>query len=115
MKKMGVRGSPTGERIFEDCIVPAENVLGVENTKILEACSFGIEDSYRGETLKAFVVTKPGESLTKEEVVQYCKEKFAPYKVPRQIVFVEELPKSNVGKILRREAREMYKKMAEEK
>ena len=82
-----------------------------DHPKILEACSFGIEDSYRGETVKAFVVTKPGESLTKEEVVKYCKEVLAPYKVPREIVFVDELPKSNVGKILRREVREMYKNM----
>ena len=82
-----------------------------DHPKILEACSFGIEDSYRGETVKAFVVTKSGESLTEEEVVKYCKEVLAPYKVPREIVFVDELPKSNVGKILRREVREMYKNM----
>ncbi len=82
-----------------------------DHPKILEACSFGIEDSYRGETVKAFVVTKSGESLTEEEVVKYCKEVLAPYKVPREIVFVDELPKSNVGKILRREVREVYKNM----
>ncbi len=90
--------------------IEIDNAL-FDHPKILEACSFGIEDSYRGETVKAFVVTKPGESLTKEEVVKYCKEVLAPYKVPREIVFVDELPKSNVGKILRREVREMYKNM----
>ncbi|MBW2595716.1 MAG: long-chain fatty acid--CoA ligase [Deltaproteobacteria bacterium] len=108
MKDMIIAG---GYNIYP---IEIDNVL-FDHPKILEACSFGVEDSYRGETLKAFVVTKSGESLTKEEVVQYCKEKLAPYKVPREIVFVEELPKSNVGKILRREAKEMYKKMAEEK
>ena len=90
--------------------IEIDNAL-FDHPKILEACSFGIEDSYRGETVKAFVVTKSGESLTEEEVVKYCKEVLAPYKVPREIVFVDELPKSNVGKILRREVREMYKNM----
>ena len=90
--------------------IEIDNAL-FDHPKILEACSFGIEDSYRGETVKAFVVTKSGESLTEEEVVKYCKEVLAPYKVPREIVFVDELPKSNVGKILRREVREVYKNM----
>jgi long-chain acyl-CoA synthetase len=94
--------------------VEIDNIL-FDHPKILEACSFGVKDEYRGETLKAFVVTKPGETLTADEVVKYCKEKLAPYKVPREIIFVDQLPKSAVGKILRREAREMYTKMAGEK
>jgi long-chain acyl-CoA synthetase len=110
------------DRIKDMIIAAGYNIYPIEidnalfdHPKILEACSFGVEDSYRGETLKAFVVKKPGESLSKEEVVKYCKEVLASYKVPREIVFVDELPKSNVGKILRREAREMYKKMNLEK
>ena len=54
-------------------------------------------------TTKAFVVTRPGESLTLDEVIQYCKEHLAIYKVPKHIEFMEVLPKSAVGKILRRE------------
>jgi long-chain acyl-CoA synthetase len=94
--------------------VEIDNIL-FDHPKILEACSFGVKDEYRGETMKAFVVAKPGETLTADEVVKYCKEKLAPYKVPREIIFVDQLPKSAVGKILRREAREMYTKMAGEK
>ena len=74
-----------------------------DHPKILEACAVGIPDKYRGETVKAFVVTKPGEDLTRDEVIHYCKEHLAVYKVPKHIEFMEALPKSAVGKILRRE------------
>lgn len=82
-----------------------EEVL-FDHPKILEACAIGIPDEYRGETVKAFVVPKPDANLKPEEVLQYCKERLAPYKVPKQIEFMETLPKSAVGKILRRELRE---------
>ena len=78
----------------------------LEHPKILEACTIGIPDEYRGETVKAFVVRKHGESLEAEEVILFCKERLAAYKVPKQIKFLEELPKSAVGKVLRRELRE---------
>lgn len=78
-----------------------------EHPKILEACAIGIPDSYRGETVKAFVVLKPGETMTAEEVIEYCKEKLAKYKVPTAIEFIDSLPKSGVGKILRKELRAM--------
>jgi long-chain acyl-CoA synthetase len=80
-----------------------------QHPKILEACVIGVPDEYRGEKVKAFVVVKPGETLTEEEVIQYCKDKLAAYKVPRSIDFLDELPKSAVGKILRRELREIEK------
>lgn len=70
---------------------------------ILEACCVGIPDAYRGETVKAFIVLKPGEMLTADAVTTFCRERLAAYKVPKQIEFVAELPKSAVGKILRRE------------
>jgi long-chain acyl-CoA synthetase len=78
-----------------------------EHPKILEACAVGIPDPYRGETIKAFVVLKPGQTLTEEEVIQYCGEKLAKYKVPKIVEFLESLPKSGVGKILRKELRAM--------
>jgi len=81
-----------------------EVLLG--HPKILEACAIGIPDEYRGETVKAFLVRRPGESLEAEEVIQFCKERLAAYKVPKSIEFLEELPKSAVGKVLRRELRE---------
>ncbi len=78
-----------------------------EHPKILEACAVGIPDPYRGETIKAFVVLKPGETLTQEEVIKYCAEKLAKYKVPKMVEFMSSLPKSGVGKILRKELRAM--------
>jgi long-chain acyl-CoA synthetase len=78
-----------------------------EHPKILEACAIGVPDSYRGETVKAFVVLKPGETMTAEEVMDYCKEKLAKYKVPTMVEFIDTLPKSGVGKILRKELRAM--------
>ena len=86
--------------------VEIDNVL-IEHPKILEACAIGIPDEYRGETVKAFIVVKDGETLTEEEIISYCKEKLAVYKVPKIIEFMDELPKSAVGKVLRRELREM--------
>jgi len=78
-----------------------------EHPKILEACAVGIPDPYRGETIKAFVVLKPGQTMTEEEVIKYCGEKLAKYKVPRIVEFIGSLPKSMVGKILRKELRAM--------
>jgi long-chain acyl-CoA synthetase len=75
--------------------------------KILEACTIGIPHEYRGETVKAFIVVKEGEKLTEEEVMAYCKENLAAYKVPKIIEFAAELPKSAVGKILRRKLKDM--------
>ena len=63
-------------------------------------------DDYRGETVKAFVVGKPGASLSEDEVIAYCRTKLAAYKVPKSIEFIAELPKSAVGKLLRKELRE---------
>ncbi|MDI6832102.1 MAG: long-chain fatty acid--CoA ligase [Actinomycetota bacterium] len=85
--------------------VEIDNVL-FDHPKILEACAVGVPDPYRGETVKAFIVVKEGESLSEEEVIAYCKENLAPYKVPTRVEFVDELPKSVVGKILRRELRD---------
>jgi len=81
-----------------------------EHPKILEACTIGVPDRYRGETVKSFVVAKPGESLTEQEIVTYCQDRLAAYKVPKKIEFLESLPKSAIGKILRREIKEMDRK-----
>jgi long-chain acyl-CoA synthetase len=76
-----------------------------EHPKIADAVSIGVPDAYRGETVKVFVVVKPEETLTEEEVIAHCKEKLAAYKVPRIVEFRQELPKSMVGKVLRKELR----------
>ncbi|MDW8226808.1 MAG: long-chain fatty acid--CoA ligase, partial [Anaerolineales bacterium] len=71
--------------------------------KVLEVAVAGIPDDYRGETVKAWIVLRPGETLTAEEVQAWCRERLAPFKVPTHIEFREQLPKSTVGKILKRE------------
>jgi Acyl-CoA synthetases (AMP-forming)/AMP-acid ligases II len=74
--------------------------------KIEEAVSVGIPHDARGEIVKAYVVIRQGESLTRNEVMAYCREKLAGYKVPRKVEFRTELPKTMVGKVLRRALRE---------
>ncbi|HKZ44705.1 MAG TPA: long-chain fatty acid--CoA ligase [Anaerolineales bacterium] len=73
------------------------------NPKIVEAGVAGIPDPYRGETVKAWIVLKPGETMTLDEVKAWCKERLAAFKVPTHVEFRNELPKTTVGKILRRE------------
>ena len=77
----------------------------MEHPKVLEAVSVGLTDPLRGEVLKAFIVPKPNEHLSKTEIVSWCRAKLASYKVPRQVEFRTELPKTIVGKILRRHLR----------
>ncbi|MBF8255522.1 MAG: lcfA [Anaerolineales bacterium] len=74
-----------------------------KNPKVLDVGVAGIPDAYRGETVKAWVVVRPGETLTEEDVRAWCKERMAVFKVPTQVEFRAELPKTTVGKILRRE------------
>jgi long-chain acyl-CoA synthetase len=78
-----------------------EEVL-YEHEGVSEAVAIGVEDEYRGETVKAFVVRMPGNEVTEEEILVFCKERLAPYKTPKIVEFRDELPKSTVGKLLRR-------------
>jgi len=73
-----------------------------QHPKVLDAVSVGVPDPYRGETVKAFIVLKPGESATEEEIIEFCRKKLAAYKVPKMVEFRESLPKSAVGKVLRK-------------
>jgi long-chain acyl-CoA synthetase len=76
-----------------------------EHPKILEACSIGIPHPKRGEAVKAFVILKEGQEMTQSQVIDYCGTKLAKYKLPVEVEFRQELPKSNVGKILRKDLR----------
>jgi len=95
-------------------IYPAEveQVLYM-HPKIKECAVIGVPDPYRGENVKAFIVPKEGEQLTEEEVIEFAKQHLAKYKVPRIVEFREELPKSPVGKILRRVLRDEERKKAQ--
>ena len=81
----------------------------MDHPKVLEVGVGGIPDPQRGETVKAWVVVKPGETLTEAELKAFCKEHLAPYKVPTHYEFRTELPKTTVGKILRRELVRQHK------
>ncbi|MFN3308257.1 MAG: long-chain-fatty-acid--CoA ligase [Anaerolineales bacterium] len=84
----------------------------ISHPKVLEVGVAGVPDPYRGETVKAWIVPKAGETLTEQEILDWCKERLAKYKIPTQIEFRSELPKTTVGKILRRElVREHKEKM----
>ena len=75
--------------------------------KVLQACSFGIPDAKRGESLKLALVLKPGEELTAEEARAFCKESLSGYKVPTEVVFLDALPVTAVGKPDRKKLRQM--------
>jgi long-chain acyl-CoA synthetase len=81
----------------------------MEHPKVLEAGAAGIPDPYRGETVKAWVVLKLGETLTEKEIKEWCKKSLAKFKVPSEVEFRTELPKTLVGKILRRELVRQHK------
>jgi long-chain acyl-CoA synthetase len=88
-------------------IYPADvEAVLFEHPKIKEAAVIGVPDERRGETVKAFVVLKEGETATAEEIIAFCRERMAAYRAPRIIEFRDDLPKSMIGKVLRRELRE---------
>jgi long-chain acyl-CoA synthetase len=82
-----------------------EDVL-LEHPAVSEAAVVGVADSYRGEAPKAFVVLRAGKTVATDELNAFCRERLAPYKVPRLFRLVESMPKTASGKVLRRELRE---------
>jgi len=77
--------------------------------KVMDVGVAGVPDPYRGETVKAWVVVKPGQTATEEEIKEFCKKEMAPFKVPTHVEFRNELPKTTVGKVLRRELVRQHK------
>ena len=73
---------------------------------VREAAVVGVPDAYRGETVKAYVSLRPGEDVEADELIAFCREHMAAYKYPRQIEFVDELPRTASGKVLRRVLRD---------
>jgi long-chain acyl-CoA synthetase len=95
-------------------IYPKEiDELLMTHPRVLEVCTIGVPDAYRGENVKTYIVVKPGQTLTEDEVKAFCRDSLAAYKVPKLVAFIDALPKSAVGKILRKELRQMeMEKMA---
>ena len=91
-----------GMKVFPDEV---DEVL-MAHPKILEAATIGVPHEKVGETVKSFVVVQPGETLSEDDVVAYAKQQLTDYKVPRFVEFMDELPKSTVLKVLRRELRD---------
>ncbi|MCR5865781.1 long-chain-fatty-acid--CoA ligase [Aquincola sp. J276] len=81
-----------------------EQVVGLHNA-VLECAAVGVPDDKSGEAVKLFVVRKDGVAVDEEDLMRYCRDNFTGYKRPKYIEFRDELPKTNVGKILRRELR----------
>jgi len=90
-----------------------EEVL-FEHPKVADAAVAGIPDPKRGETVKAYIVLKEGETATEEEIKEFCRERMSKYKVPTQVECRDELPKTMVGKVLRRVLIEEEKSKAEQ-
>lgn len=85
-----------------------------EHPAVQEAVVVGVPDAYRGETVKAVIVLKEGQTVTEEEMIEYCRQNLAAYKAPKIVEFRKELPKTAVGKILRRTIKEQEMKKHEQ-
>ena len=114
------RFDESGHRLFVDgrddemIVSGGENVfpreiedLLAEHGEIEEVAVVGVDDEKFGQRLKAFVVARNGAKLTEEAVKAYVKENLARYKVPREVVFLKELPRNATGKVLKRELKEL--------
>ena len=75
--------------------------------KIKEACTIGVPDEQSGETVKAYVVLHDGQTLTENEVREFCREQLAPYKCPEFVEFTDDIPKTSIGKMDRKALREL--------
>ena len=80
--------------------------VATQHPGVLEAACIGVPDEKSGESVKLFLVPKPGALLESEDLIAHCRENLTAYKIPRHVEFRDELPKTNVGKILRRALRE---------
>jgi acyl-CoA synthetase (AMP-forming)/AMP-acid ligase II len=87
--------------------VEVESIL-YKHPKIMEVAVIGIPDPKFGEGVCAVVVPREGESVSEEDVVEYCKERLASYKKPRKVIFADTLPRNPSGKVLKRDLRETY-------
>lgn len=110
------------ERIKDMILVSGFNVFPSEIedvvskfTGVLECAVIGIPSENTGEAVCLYIVRKKGSNFTKDDLIEYCKANLTGYKIPKEIRFLNSLPKNTIGKVLRRELREEYKKHLNEK
>jgi long-chain acyl-CoA synthetase len=103
------------DRAKDMIISGGENIYTVEveaalykHPAVLEAAVIGVPDVRWGEAVKACVVLKPGLTATETEMIEFCKKHIAAYKCPKSVDFIEAIPKSGAGKMLKRELRDKY-------
>jgi acyl-CoA synthetase (AMP-forming)/AMP-acid ligase II len=103
------------DRVKDMIVSGGENIYPAEvesalygHPKVADVAVIGVPDERWGESVKAIIVTKPGEALTPAEVIDFARSKIAGYKVPRSVDFIEALPRNPSGKILKRELRKPY-------
>lgn len=93
-----------GENIYPREV---EEIL-YQHPSVKEVAVIGIPDPYWVERVHAVIVLREGETVTSEEIIEFCKQRIARYKAPKSVEFVDSLPKTPSGKILKRELRERY-------
>ena len=93
-----------GENVYTSEV---EAVL-FQHPEVHEAAVVGVPDDEYGEALFAVIVPAPGRSLTEDEIIAHCRGKIGGYKIPRRMAFVDELPKSTMGKVLKNDLRRIY-------
>jgi long-chain acyl-CoA synthetase len=108
------------DRLKDMIVVSGFNVYPREVEEVLfthpavaDAAVVQYPDPYQGESVMAFVVLKPGQTATEQEIIDYCRSRIAVFKCPRRVVFREELPKNNTGKVLRRQLRDEARALVE--
>ncbi|MDE2051849.1 MAG: long-chain fatty acid--CoA ligase, partial [Gammaproteobacteria bacterium] len=89
----------SGFKVFPNEV---ESVVA-EHPAVLECGCIGVPDARTGQAVRVYVVLRPGAALSTEELIEFCRARLTPYKIPRQVDFRASLPKSQIGKVLRRE------------
>ena len=93
---------PSGHQVFPDEV---EGII-VQHPAVLEVCVAGVNDEMQGEAVKAWVVVRPDKQCSAEDIKSFCKDKLTSYKIPKYVELIDALPKSDVGKVLRRKLQE---------